>query len=35
MEAAEEIEEIAAYDAANAEGGESITLDELRREFCL
>jgi len=26
-----ELEDIAAYDAAKAEGGESVTLDELRR----
>lgn len=35
MAAAEELEDIAAYDAAKAEGGESVTLDELRRELGL
>lgn len=35
MEAAEELEDIAAYDAAKTEGGESVTLDELRRELGL
>ncbi|AXK45714.1 type II toxin-antitoxin system Phd/YefM family antitoxin [Brachybacterium saurashtrense] len=35
MEAAEELEDIAAYDAAKAEGGEGVTLDELRRELGL
>lgn len=34
MAAAEELEDIAAYDAAKAEG-ESVTLDELRRELGL
>ena len=35
MAAAEELEDIAAYVAAKAEGGESVTLDELRRELGL
>lgn len=35
MEAAEELEDIAAYDKAKAEAGETITLDELRRELGL
>lgn len=35
MEAAEELADIAAYDAAKAEGGESVSLDELRRELGL
>ena len=30
-----ELEDSAAYDAAKAEGGESVTLDELRRELGL
>lgn len=32
---AEELEDIAAYDAAKAEGGESVTIDEFRRELGL
>jgi prevent-host-death family protein len=35
MEAAEDLEDIAAYDAAKAEGGEAATTDELRRELGL
>lgn len=35
MEAAEELDDIAAYDAAKAEKGESVSLDELRRELGL
>ena len=35
MAAAEELDDIAAYDAAKAEGGQSVTLDELRRELGL
>lgn len=35
MESAEELEDIAAYDAAKAETGESVPLDELRRELGL
>ena len=35
MEAAEELEDIAAYDAAKAENGASVSLDELRRELGL
>ena len=35
MAAAEELEDIAAYDAAKAERGETVTLDGLRRELGL
>lgn len=35
MAAAEERDDIAAYDAAKAEGGGGVTLDELRRELGL
>lgn len=35
MEAAEELDDISAYDAAKAENGENVSLDELRRELGL
>lgn len=35
LEAAEELDDIAVYDAAKAEGSESVSLDELRRELGL